>query len=496
MSWRDRLRHWSRFVSAIGVRGEFKGKWLKFTEKVQLPAPELSVFEDGAKNRLTATFGHVLHSKPEGREAKKSKLRRRIIAPVFPHPASFTEFLPVKNSDMRKWSSIVLNFAPAPGNHEGEAPEVRLTLPITSENDFSNFSMPKDSTLNAIVPWFVKDTLVPEESVDARIVQQREMPLDISKQKPIQEFFAASEFNLTEGRLRTPSSTQFSMPKRWLDKEAKGSSTVGVPYMFAGLEIQQTVSLAWKGHFLIYNSIEAGQHGGTRQELSLEAKISTINAEKAAAQREQFLKLLEIAIEGKYWSWNKGSEQVRELPDEEDSFWQRNSSDPNQQQIPMPSQDDLDMPLQNLSEPLEKGSSLIRELSPGPSDAIDMGVEVEEALLTGERLVEDIEEIIGSHSELNAQGYHEDTGTGKEFEETLQTGERLAESIESIEEALGEQSGLSAQGHDTQYTSVGEEFEEALAAGQLLVEETEVALQTREETSTEQHPTSRKCVGQ
>ena len=323
MAWGDRLRLWSRFTHPIGVRGEFKKRWLKYAEKVQIPGPEPGFFKEKAQNRLVATFGHILHSKLGGKGSKSTKPRRRILVPVVPHPASLTEFLPEKDEDLTKRSCIILNFAPTPGTDSADGPEVRLTLPVTPDSDFSNLSMPDGSKLHAVVPWFAKDTLVPEDFVDVRIVQQREVPLDMSRQAPLREFFAASEFNLAEGRLRTPSSTKFSMPRRWVDKTTESGDVVDTQYMFAGLEIHQTVEMLWKGHILQYNSIEAGQHGGTRQELSVVGKISGKNTELAAEQRQNFLKLIELAVEGKYWSWTNGAAQVRELPDEDDQFWVR-----------------------------------------------------------------------------------------------------------------------------------------------------------------------------
>ena len=475
MAWRDRLRPWSRFVTPIGAPGEFKQRWLKFADKVRIPGPEPSIYADNAWNRVTATFGHILHSKPEPGERRKMKNRRRILAPVVPHPAAFTEFIPKKEAHLKKRSCIVLNFAPAPGTQDGEAPEVRLTLPINPDDDFSNFSMPSDSTLNAIVPWFVKDALVPEESVDVRIIQQREIPLDISEQMPIREFFAASEFNLAEGRLRTPSSTRFSMPKRWLGKEDAEDSTVDLPYMFAGLEIQQTLDLEWQNHVLRYSSIEAGQHGGTRQELSLEAKISVKHPAKAAVHTQAYLELLQTAIEGKCWSWTKGSDQVRELPDENDPFWEHNSQDLDDAQE------------QDITYPTEW--PLIEELAPGPSESIEVGEECDETLHTGEHLAASVEEALGEQSELGEQDFVADdttgTGIGGELEEALQTGAHL---IESIEETLRPQNEVSTEdlvADDT--TSIDQEFEEALAVGQLLVEEVEDTLRTHDQTSVEEN---------
>lgn len=473
MSWRDKLRPWSRFVTPIGAPGEFKGRWLKFAEKVRIPGPEPSIYEDNAWNRLTTTFGHILHSKPEPGERRKMKQRRRIIAPVVPHPAAFAEFIPKKEAELKKRSQIVLNFAPAPGTHDGEAPEVRLTLPINSEDDLSNFSMPSSSTLNAVVPWFVKDTLIPEESVDVRIMQQREIPLDISEQKPIREFFAASEFNLAEGRLRTPSSTQFSMPKRWLGKEDEQDSTVDLPYMFAGLEIHQTVDLQLQNHILRYSSIEAGQHGGTRQELSLEAKISVKHPEKAVGQMKSYLELVQTAIEGKCWSWTKGSDQVRELPSENDPFWERTSQDLN------------DAEKQDMTRPTE--SPLIEELLPRPGELIDVAEESEEALQSGEHLAASVNQALGAQSEPGAEGSIAKDGTGTSVfrgsEEALRSGACL---IESIEESLRAQSEPGAQdfvAEDTTSTSAVGEFEEVLRAGAYLIESIEETLRAQGEGS-------------
>lgn len=379
MAWEDRLKPWSRFAHPIGVRGEFKKRWLKYAEKVQIPGPEPDFFKEKAQNRLVATFGHILLSKPEGKGSKSTKQRRRILVPVVPHPASLTEFLPEKDEDLTKRSCIILNFTPAPGTDSADGPEVRLTLPIAPDSDFSNFSMPDGSKLHAVVPWFAKDTLVPEDFVDVRIVQQREVPLDMSRQAPLREFFAASEFNLAEGRLRTPSSTQFSMPRRWVDKTTESGDVVDTQYMFAGLEIHQTVEMLWKGHILRYNSIEAGQHGGTRQELSVVGKISGKNTELAAEQRLNFLNLIELAVEGKCWSWTNGAAQVRELPDEDDQFWVRSiggaTEEPEVDLDSRSEQEDLDVAWRDDARPAAKKSSKetrqLREREGSPINAIE-----------------------------------------------------------------------------------------------------------------------------
>lgn len=299
MSWRDKLLPWFRYVAAVEKPTDAKGKPLKLAGRVSLTS--LSSTSTSSYEHLSpstyATFGHILHSdKPVLGKG------RRILSPVVPHPAALTD-VAAQDQPVQQEAAIILNFSPpSPSQHNATSsappPQVRLSLPIDPDTDLSSFRFPPNSTLHGIIRAPTTDLLFPKESVDTRVTQQLLLALDVN-QPSIQEFLAASEFNLLEGRLRTPSHTVFTLPSHSLSMESS-AGTQDIPYIFTGLEIHQTVEAAWHNHTLRYTSIEAGQHGGQRQELSLHPASSSSFDEKA------FLQVIEDVATGKLVSWNDG----------------------------------------------------------------------------------------------------------------------------------------------------------------------------------------------
>lgn len=334
MSWKDRLAPWARFIIPTIIPGEVKkNRWLKLADKVTFPQKEVS---EASADQLTATFGHILHAplpKPKVRGRTKTTYRRTV-SPVVPHPAAFTELAPQRGTRIKKQDSIVVHFIPAPGGTPAgtTAPDLKLTMPFAGDEDFSNFTLPSDSTLTAPKPSFVKDLLFPEEAVDARVVRHLDPALDISQQSVFKEFIDASEFNLAKGRLHTPSKTQFTIPKAWLAQPGKGNDeVVDLPYLFGGLEVRQAIDMPWQNETILrYESIEAGQHGGTRQELSLVLDLAARSLPDIQDSVHDFLDKLGDAVEGKHWSWSRGVAKVHELPHQNDPIWNQFKPEPTQ----------------------------------------------------------------------------------------------------------------------------------------------------------------------
>lgn len=315
MSWRDKLRQWARYVHPISKAAKTKEKSLHLADHVSLPEPPFETAGRGPANRIAATFGHLLHTKHDI-DATKLASSRRIISPVIPHPASLTALAIDETQEVSQRTAIVINFVPDPAKGASvpdNAPEVRFRLPIDSDTVMSSFAIPAESTLNGVVPWHVADMLLPGESVDVRLVQQKLIPLDINQQS-LRDFLAGSEFNLLAGHLRTPSHTTFSIPSRWLDSNTTSEQAIDVPYMFTGLEIHQTVDMEWHNNTLRYNSVEAGQHGGQRQELSLVAGPPSSDKSTVVdeSQRARFLQLVEEVALGKHFSWGEGYVLMKE----------------------------------------------------------------------------------------------------------------------------------------------------------------------------------------
>ncbi|PON29209.1 hypothetical protein TGAM01_v202317 [Trichoderma gamsii] len=337
MRWKDKLKPWSRYVHPVGqtttARDDISEHLLEATS---LPASSHFKAKKEAELLLTtASFGHVLHGKGSRTTTSMAK-HRRLLSPVLPHPASFTSIVD-ENQPVTQRTTITLNFSPDPQHHSNDTssklPSVQLQLPVDPVTDIADSSLPSGSTLFGIAAHSVSDILLPTESVDIRLTQQRLLPLDAS-QEPIKEFLSHCEFDLPKGILRTPSKITFSIPKAWAaDPKAKRkpskTAIINAPYIFMGLETHQIVEIEFHGHNLRCESIDAGRHGGQRQELSLQAGPPIrgsdgeqdkapfeLNEEEASA----FISLVGEIATGKYFSWHNGSELVRELSDESLGF--------------------------------------------------------------------------------------------------------------------------------------------------------------------------------
>ncbi|KAG5943292.1 hypothetical protein E4U59_000482 [Claviceps monticola] len=338
MSWRDKLRQWYRCVNPVGKAVDTETPTLKFAKKVTLPQPKPGAMSPGERAEVVATFGHILLAKPTVRAATLENHERRVLSTRIPHPAALTAATDAHVSSSQK-TTIVLHFTSditatattSTNSPEGAIiPQVRLHVPVDSSSNLSDFSVPDTAALEAIIPWHQSDVLLPEESVDVRLTHTRILPLNSKEQPSLQDFLQASQFNLLQGQLHTPSRTTFSIPNKWLSSSSSSASTTteqehtdettDKPYMFAGLEIQQTVSTEWHGHTLKYSSIEAGQHAGQQQSLSLIAGPPQASNRSDPLTRDElasFLTLVAQTASGVHFSWDHGHMLMREKPQQE-----------------------------------------------------------------------------------------------------------------------------------------------------------------------------------
>ena len=463
MSWRDKLRQWERYVLPTGRPRKIKLVRLDTRARAP-PAIEL---REGEVNRLTATFGHILRSKPTSREKKNDAGLSSIISPVLPHPASFTAFVPENESELTKRSSIVLNFVPRDKASLTKCtwdPEIKFTMPVDPSGDLVEFSVPEDSTLQLVNPWCTTDFLLPEESVDVRLSQESERLIDFSVQDSFHEFLAASEFNLVAGQLRTPSATNFLIPQSWLGDGGKDAvSNADVPFMFAGLEIHQELHLAWKGYTLRYRSVEAGQHGGARAELALMTEnVGESNPQEGSstklARHKEFMVLIEEAVRGKHWSWHEGYKKASALPDAHDPIWKRVTEPETSGGIAdeEAAEDDGalldDDPWAEEDEPVDENGfieddEVLSEDAMVAEDLAYISEECEVALTNGDDLVDDIQEALAQPEEdLPEPGTSSSPSLiSEESEIALANGKDLAD---HVEEALA-QPGKDVSGPST-----------------------------------------------
>ncbi|KAK2599981.1 hypothetical protein QQS21_005283 [Conoideocrella luteorostrata] len=325
LAWRDKLRKWSRYVNPIAKTMDTARHPLDFLHNVKLSQSNLTSPEE--RIEATATFGTILHTEKKIQTARSAKTRL-VLLPVIPHPAALTLLTADSAVPSTQKTAIVLHFAAdrtllPQSTSSSPLPQVRLHVPINPFTDLSNFSFSNTSALEAVIPQQHTDILLPDESVDVRFTQMRLVPLDPG-QASLQEFFQASEFNLLQGKLRTPSKTTFSIPDQWLPVQRSSTSTeqtTSVPYMFMGLEIHQTIDMEWQGHILRYSSIEAGHHGGQQQKLSL--VVGLCSGDSMAVTQEKLRGFLQSAEEiacDVHFSWNAGHKLMQERSVEQFSW--------------------------------------------------------------------------------------------------------------------------------------------------------------------------------
>ncbi|KAF4445310.1 hypothetical protein F53441_10922 [Fusarium austroafricanum] len=327
MSWRDKLNKWLRVVAPI--EKSTQPSPLNLTASASLPESKVPL--TGNKDATTATFGHILH--PEAGTSIKSLFRkRRILAPLIPHPAAFSALKPDDDQPLKETTTIVMHLVPHIDGNKGrsgatkksvEDPAVCIRIPVHPDADLTNFEIPKDMTAECYVPWHVNDVLLPTEAVDVRLEHKRSFALKVVH-PGLKKFLETSQLNLLEGELRTPSQATLSIPGSWINGSRSGNSNTkkrDVLYEFRGTEIHQTVEMPWRGHTLRYSSIEAGQHGGQRQEITLQA--GTPDEDRVAFQgerRETFLQLVEDMATGKYFSWSEGYKSIKNRQLEDYSY--------------------------------------------------------------------------------------------------------------------------------------------------------------------------------
>ncbi|KAL6917618.1 hypothetical protein FSST1_009113 [Fusarium sambucinum] len=329
MSWRDKLGRWFRVADPVTKSScsTKESSPLDLASSADLPEWKIP----GTKDITTATFGHVLHSEPQD-SMKLLSRQRHILLPFIPHPAAFSALKPDDNGILKESTTIIMNLVPREERKRGRTsdaqkgvkePAVRIRIPVNPDADFANFCLPDDLTVEYFASWHVNDLLLPTEAVDVRLQHERVGPLSLNNHD-IQKFLKALQFNLAEGKIRTPAQATLNIPGNWLDG-ARTGSTLGkkkeVLYDFRGTEIHKTVEMSWRNHTLRYSSIEAGQQGGQRQEITLKTGLPGVGPVKFSPQvRQNFLQLVEDMVTGKCFSWHDGDKSIKSRQLEDYSY--------------------------------------------------------------------------------------------------------------------------------------------------------------------------------
>ncbi|PHH76408.1 hypothetical protein CDD82_4006 [Ophiocordyceps australis] len=215
MSWNEKLWRWLRFTQSVPKEASPETSSIDLPRQVVLSdqSPEANTKNTGLVNSITATFGYVLHQRNSASAVQMAR-KPRLLFPVVPHPAALTSIRPEQNSVLES-AFLIFNFAPDPihgAAHVGNAPQVRLRVPISPDTDLSK-GIPKTALLHAVVPWYVNDVLLPGSSVDIRIVQERLFVLDTRVQLPLKQFVAASKIDLPSSHYKTPARVRILLPK-------------------------------------------------------------------------------------------------------------------------------------------------------------------------------------------------------------------------------------------------------------------------------------------
>ncbi|KAI0118205.1 hypothetical protein GGR51DRAFT_207216 [Nemania sp. FL0031] len=315
-----------------------------------------------------ARFGQILHPyQPSNPTPPLSDLLlstdRRVFVSTTPHPLRLTTF---ENSDtntiIAAKSTIVLHFWPSPspnpatrGSKKSKsktagdtppAPLLELRL-ATSENEVLGVE-----SLRAVSRTHHTDVLLPSSLVDVRFTQTQYETLQARDREtldtwaPLADFLGVARLDLENGKLEMPPRQRFPVPRRLFAATNTTTSAAAIPppppstedagsaaeqslsqpdetlsndkhheydelesisYEFVGLEFHRSVALPYEGHQLTYTSIEAGQGGGRRAEVTLEPvkqpESESTEIVDNGKQQEEFLACCaRLAADRSLWS--------------------------------------------------------------------------------------------------------------------------------------------------------------------------------------------------
>lgn len=312
------LSGWSRYMVPISKHE---------TPRLKVVAPkwDLKPFAGNEEPQIMATFGHVLNYKTKGQNNVSHQPMRRTLLPCVCHPAAFTAISSsVRNKDLVRDTSIVLKFEedpsmlarPSKATRRKRPWPVRIKIPVGADADLANFVVPAD-VKPELVGTDHADLCFATIDVDARLTQERVTSLPTNEHT--EKLIAACELNLAEGRLRVPSRARFMVPRDPTIQTPSKWQMIDVPYLFVGLEIHQSIKLPWQGHTLQYRSIEAGLHGGQRQEITLLANLNpqgvhqltgSKSKSKAQIRSDEFGKFVDLVAQvaaSEYFPWVTGA---------------------------------------------------------------------------------------------------------------------------------------------------------------------------------------------
>ncbi|KAH6855222.1 mitochondrial inner-membrane-bound regulator-domain-containing protein [Chaetomium sp. MPI-CAGE-AT-0009] len=314
LPWQERFDKWERWTAAVpqwklGSKAHkvtIPANILPFELNNESAADELGseLPEDSSRGwpaePQTATsviFGHVVFARQNQPYASASPSIQpapqldtslsRSFVPALPALGSLN--LPNNLREEGLWhTSTVIRFVPSPDlppELVASAPNLELRL------EADHAELIRLTSLRAIKDTFTGDVLFPAAAVDARLVQQRSFSIpgaSIEEHVPaILTFLSKSDLRPWQSKLSTPPAllgvhlpshlftpSSDAEPTTTPSEEGETTNTpaqVKVDYTLASIEVQRTVTAEYASLKLRYTSIQGGQRGGERSELSLEA---------------------------------------------------------------------------------------------------------------------------------------------------------------------------------------------------------------------------------
>lgn len=312
LPWQERFDKWERWTAAIPQWNDRKTREtlipadiLPFdvSTKEAVEDPERSVgsskdWSSELQTETRAVFGHAVfarqnqppsspvppsESTSQADTSSTSQLDTSLSRTFVPSlPALGNLNLPTNLLEKGLWhTTVVLRFTPSPDTTTS-APDLELRL------DADHREIKSLSSLRAISDTFTGDVLFPAAAVDARVVQQRYFDLpgeSIEEHAPaVIAFLAKSDLRPWAGKLTTPHVLPgVHLPRRIVSPPSSATTPtptentttdndpIPINYTLAHHEIQRTVTGEYESLKLRYTSTQAGQRGGERAELSLDA---------------------------------------------------------------------------------------------------------------------------------------------------------------------------------------------------------------------------------
>jgi hypothetical protein len=306
LPWQERFDEWERWTAAIPQWSDRKARqtlipadMLPFDISANEVAEESELSMDSSKDwsselhtETRAVFGHAVFARPDlppsvvpPSESHTSPSPSQLDASL---PRTFVPALPALGNlnlpsnllEKGLWHmTLVLRFTPSPGTTIS-APDLELRM------DADHKEIKALSSLRAISDTFTGDVLFPAATVDTRVVQQRYFDLPVTSIEEripaVLAFLAKSDLRPWVGKLSTPHTLpdvllprRIVFPQTESDNNTNTTTTnndpIPINYTLAHHQIERTVTGEYESLKLRYTSIQAGQSGGARAELSLDA---------------------------------------------------------------------------------------------------------------------------------------------------------------------------------------------------------------------------------